>query len=380
MSILPEISIPLLDHHTHGVTAADLDYKQFQAAFSESYLPPPEGTSEFHKPLGLVIRRFCSPLLDLQPFATGEEYVARRLELGAAEVNRRFLHAGGFERLLIDTGYKSDAILNVEQMAAVAEVPTNEVVRIEVVAEEVASSGVDAAGFAKALRERLFERSRGAIALKTIVAYRTTFKIDQTAPKEEEIVEAAGRWLAEIERTGKVRLCDPIIERATLWAAGEVCRQRRFPLQVHSGLGDDVNLHACDPSHFTDFIRYMQDWKVPITLLHNYPFIREAGWLSEIFQNVYIDTGVVQNYTGPSSARIIRESLETAKFSKILFSTDAIVLSELYYLGSILFRRGLRKALDEWLQDGLISARDADEIIESIAYRNARRIYNLSET
>ena len=47
----------------------------------------PAGTSEFQKPLGLVIRRFCAPVLDLEPLSGGEAYVARRLELGAAEVN-----------------------------------------------------------------------------------------------------------------------------------------------------------------------------------------------------------------------------------------------------------------------------------------------------
>lgn len=377
MSIQPEISTPLLDHHAHGVTSSNLDFNQFQAAFSESRLPPPDGTSEFHKPLGLMIRRFCAPILDLHAFVSGEEYVARRLELGAVEVNTRFMRAGGFERLLIDTGYKTDTLLNVEQMAGLAEVPTNEVVRIEAVAEDVVRCGVDAARFANTLRERLLERSRDAIALKTIVAYRTTFKLDQTAPKEHEIVKAAGCWLAEIDRTGTVRLSDPIIERATLWAAGEICRQRRFPLQVHSGLGIDANVSARDPLHFTDFIRYMQDWSVPIMLLHNYPFIREAGWLSNVYQNVYVDTGVVQNYSGPSSARIIRESLETASFSKILFSSDAVMVSELYYLGALLFRRAMRKVLDEWLQDGVIATKDADEIIESIACRNARNIYNL---
>lgn len=379
MSIVPEISMPLLDHHAHGVTSSDLDFNQFQAAFSESRLPPPDGTSEFHKPLGLVIRRFCAPMLDLQTFVSGEEYVKRRLELGAVEVNRRFMRAGGFERLLIDTGYKTDTLLNVEQMAALAEVPANEIVRIEAVAEDVVRCGVDAAGFGNALRERLLERSRSAIALKTIAAYRTTFKLDQTAPKEHEVVQAAGRWLAEIDRTGTVRLSDPIIERATLWAAGEICRQRRFPLQVHSGLGIDANVSARNPMHFSDFIRCMQDWNVPIMLLHNYPFIREAGWLSRVYHNVYIDTGVVQNYSGPSSARIIRESLETASFSKILFSTDAVMVCELYYLGALLFRRGVRKALDEWLRDGVIAIKDADEIVESTAYRNARRIYNLDD-
>ncbi len=105
------LDLPLIDHHCHGVSPVELDYKGFQAMFSESYLPPPAGTSEFQKPLGLVIRRFCAPLLDLEPLSSGEAYVARRLELGAAEVNRRFLSASGLERLLVDTGHRSNAIL-----------------------------------------------------------------------------------------------------------------------------------------------------------------------------------------------------------------------------------------------------------------------------
>ena len=63
--------IPLIDHHCHGVSPADLDWKQFQALFSESYRPPPPGTNEFQKPLGLAIRAFCAPLLDLEPHVIG---------------------------------------------------------------------------------------------------------------------------------------------------------------------------------------------------------------------------------------------------------------------------------------------------------------------
>ncbi|HWA50261.1 MAG TPA: hypothetical protein VG742_18470, partial [Dongiaceae bacterium] len=69
--------LPLIDHPCHGVSPAELDYKGFQALFSESYLPPPDGTSEFQKPLGLMIRRFCAPVLDLDKLASGEAYVAR---------------------------------------------------------------------------------------------------------------------------------------------------------------------------------------------------------------------------------------------------------------------------------------------------------------
>ena len=119
------LDLPLIDHHCHGVSPAELDYKGFQALFSESYLPPPPGTSEFQKPLGLVIRRFCAPMLDLEPLSSGEAYVARRLELGAAEVNRRFFAASGLERLLVDTGHRSNAILSWQDMEKTAGKPAH---------------------------------------------------------------------------------------------------------------------------------------------------------------------------------------------------------------------------------------------------------------
>ncbi|WP_395018756.1 amidohydrolase family protein [Dongia sp.] len=373
------IATPLIDHHCHGVSPADLDFKRFQALFSESYRPPAPGTTEFQKPLGLAIRRFCAPVLDLEPSCPAEAYVERRLALGAAEVNRRFLRGSGLDSLLVDTGLRSSEILDVPGMAESAGRPAREVVRIEAVAEEVAQSCGSGAAFPRAFADRLAERAQGAVGLKTIVAYRCTFKIDQTAPSEAEVVEAADRWFAAASFAGKWRLEDPTIVRHGLWLGGELCRQRKFPMQVHVGFGDpDVYMHACDPTHFTDFIAAMEKWEVAITLLHNYPFQREAAWLSEVFQNVYYDVGVILNYAAPMSRDILGEALEMGKFSKFLYSSDAFGLSELYYLGALLFRRGLQQVLDRWLEEDFCSLKDAEELIRLVAYENARRIYPLN--
>ena len=194
------------------------------------------------------------------------------------------------------------------------------------------------------------------------------------------VVGAADRWFREAGIAKKWRLDDPTIVRYGLWTAAEICRQRKLPLQVHVGFGDpDVYMHACDPTHFTDFIAAMEKWDVPITLLHNYPFQREAAWLSEIFQNVYYDVGVILNYAAPMSADILGEALEMGKFSKFLYSSDAFGLSELYYLGALLFRRGLQKVLDRWLREDFCSLKDAEELIRLVAYENARRIYPLGD-
>jgi predicted TIM-barrel fold metal-dependent hydrolase len=195
------------------------------------------------------------------------------------------------------------------------------------------------------------------------------------------VIDAAGAWFLHAEAAGKWRVSDPTVVRHGLWIAAEICRARKLPLQLHVGFGDpDVYMHACDPTHFTDFIAAMEQWEVAITLLHNYPFHREAAWLSEVFQNVYYDVGVIQNYAALNFTQILAEAFEVGKFTKQLFSSDAFGLSELYYLGCILFRRALKRCLDRWLAEDFMTLGDADEIIRLVATENARRIYPLEST
>ena len=198
------------------ITGKDLDYVNFQKFLSESYRPPPEGTSDFQKPVGLAVRRFCAPLLDLEKGVSGEDYVRRRQELGPDEVNRRLMRACGLSHLLIDTGHRASVILDVPDMAKVANVPTFEVVRIEALAEEVMRGGVSADAFPTVFAETLRARARDAVGLKTIVAYRTTFAIDYSRPSHEAVAQAAGQWMKRSDSSGKWRLDDSTIIRHLL--------------------------------------------------------------------------------------------------------------------------------------------------------------------
>ncbi len=372
------IDIPLIDHHCHGVVPQDLDLARFEALMSESYKPAPEGTSQFDKPLGLIVRRFCAPMLGLDPFCSGVDYVEKRRALGHEEINRRLLTACGLENLVVDTGHRSDAIADVPMMADLSGRPAHEVVRIEAVAEQVARTGVSAADFPTAFADELAARARTAVGLKTIVAYRVTFDIDQTPPTKAEITRGTDRWFSANMAAGKVRLGDVDVVRHGIWVGGELCRDLGIPLQIHVGFGDpDIYMHACDPTHFTDYLRAMEDWKVNCTLLHNYPFQREATWLAEIFQNIYYDVGVILNFSGPQAASIMGEALEMGPFTKQLYSSDAFGLTELYYLGQLQFRRVLKQHLDRWIADDMCNVAEADRIVAMIATQNSRRIYRL---
>jgi predicted TIM-barrel fold metal-dependent hydrolase len=364
----------LVDHHCHGVVAGDLDRDAFESFINEGFDRPASGTSHFDTPIGLAVRRWCAPVLDLEPFTPAETYVAKRLELGAREVNERFLRASGLQALFLDSGYRSDEILGVRELGEIAGIESREVVRLEAVAERVAASGPRAEEYPDALASALEAAARDAVGLKTIIAYRGGFDFDQTPPDEREVIRAADRWL----RAGAAspRLEDPVLLRHSIWTGADLASSRGLPMQIHAGFGDpDLTLHLANPSLLTQLVRALGAKGVDVVFLHCYPYHREAAYLAAMFPNVYLDVGSVLHYTGASSGRVLAEVMELAPFTKHLYSSDAFGAAELYFLGSKLFRRALARTLDDWIESGQCSLADGDRIAGLVAAGNARRIY-----
>src|SRR3954463_16031795 len=132
----------LVDHHCHGVLVDDPDDAHFDAMLTEG--GPAPGQTNFDTPVGLSVRRHCAPLLDLEPHARPAEYLRRRRELGAAEVNRRFLAATGTQAFGVDTGFNPRGLTGPGELAALAGLDPRAarvVTRLEQVAEDVARDG-----------------------------------------------------------------------------------------------------------------------------------------------------------------------------------------------------------------------------------------------
>jgi predicted TIM-barrel fold metal-dependent hydrolase len=367
--------LPLVDHHCHGLVTTELDRTAFERLITESFHPPPPGTSHFDSPLGVAIRRWCAPVLDLEPFPSPDDYVARRRELGADVVARRFLREAGLASMLIDTGYRPEDVRDPEGMRELAGVPVHEVVRLEGIAESVVQTGVDAHAYPSAYEDALREASRHAVGLKTIVAYRGGLAFDPDPPQEADVIRAAGAFV-DAARAGRARLADPVLLRFGIWTGAMLARERGLPIQFHIGWGDpDLELHLTNPTLLTGLIRRFAELGVSVALLHCYPFHRDAGYLAAMYPNVYFDVGSALHYMGPSSGRLLAEAMEVAPFSKLLFSSDAFGVAEQYLLGATLFRRALREVLDAWIAGEQCDAATAERIVEAIGRGNALRIY-----
>jgi uncharacterized protein len=371
-----DAGLRLVDHHVHGVVTGELDQDGIEALLSESSLPAPPGTTAFDSQLGFAVRRWCAPVLDLDPLAPATDYVRKRLELGNAEASRRLLTAAGVGTWLVDTGYRSDAVSSVGELTQLSGTPALEVARLESMAERVAGLSGGAGRFADELTAAVQEAAATAVGFKSIAAYRGGLDFDPARPQPAEVQAAAGRWLQQLESGGAARLEDQVLIRHGIWSALDT----GLPLQLHTGYGDtDSRLHRADPALLHDFLLASQHAGGPVMLLHCYPYHRQAGALAALFPHVYMDVGVALNHVGARAAVVLAEALELTPFHKMLYSSDAFGLAELHYLGATGFRRELAQLTGELVAAGAWSAEDAARVSEMIGAGNAARAYRLSD-
>jgi hypothetical protein len=247
-----------------------------------------------------------------------------RLARSPEEHASALLRATGTELLLLDDGFPAaEDGFRSEAMGELAGCRARPVLRIE-----TRDHSADAVTTA---------RGDGFAALKTIAAYRGGLDLDAEHP--------LWRVLEANEETG-----------------------RPLPVQVHCGFGDsDLLLQRADPSLLKPVLERFAH--TPFVLLHCYPFVREAGWLAHVYPNVYFDLSL----TIPHVARateMVREALELAPWTKLMYASDAALAPELYFLAAKRWREALAQALPE-----LLPPHEAADAARAILRENALELY-----
>jgi hypothetical protein len=309
--------VPLVDHHAHGVLrGAPQTLDELRGLFSESPDPrqwPHIATSvTYRRAIGTVAEHLgCEPdehaVLEVRRSSDPREYAAS------------FLRATNTEVLFLDDGYPPTDVALTD-----LGVPSLPVLRLEARRDPAAAAaGARAAGF---------------VALKTIAAYRGGLdRVSESVVAALDANEAAG---------------DPL------------------PVQVHCGFGDsDLWLPRADPGWLKPLVERFRD--TSFVLLHCWPFVREAAWLTHVYGNVWMDLSL----TIPHVARPVEallEALELAPVSKLLYASDAARTPELYLLAATWWRDALAEALPQ-----LLAADEVEQAARMILRENARALYRL---
>jgi len=358
-------NMPLVDHHVHGCWLTAPDRAKFESGLNEANVEPlADFDSAFDTQLGFAVRAHCAPLLGLPRHAAADAYFDRRSQYTESDLAQMFLSDAKVSDWLVDSGF-AGGVADLDALRGLSVGDVHEIVRLESVAEEAIQTADD---YATAFACLLHERAMTAVGTKSILAYRGGFDGDLSEPAPAEVAEAASRW----RDSGEPRITDRVLLRFGLYRALRLGK----PLQFHVGFGDrDCDLHRTNPLHLLDFLR--NSGATPIMLLHCYPYEREAGYLAQAFNNVYLDGGLSINYLGARSAAFIGRLLEMAPFRKILYSSDGFGPAELHCLGARLWRNGIQAVLQEFVDADEWSERDAVRVADLIAQGNARRVYRL---
>jgi uncharacterized protein len=369
-------AIPIVDNHCHSLLREQpRDDDAFRIHLTESYF---EEIAREHVPTSIFYRRTLVELADLLGCAPTPHAVhAARRERGVEWLTREVVRRANFKTWLIDTGYGADTTYSLDELRSMAPVRVEEVIRLEPMIERLILESRSFAGFVDAYRGAISNlRSRGIVGMKSVIAYRTGLHVADVAADDAETAFASVREAGL--RAGRLRIeSKPLLDHLVVIAVEEAARQR-VPIQFHTGLGDpDLDLTLVDPAAlrllFSDRFR-----AAPIVLLHTgYPYVRSLAYCAAMFPNVYADMGETILFAAGEATQIYRELIGLAPASKLLFSTDASLVPELYWVGARVGRRALARVLDEHVAEGTLDEPTAVDWAERMLWRNSEAVYSL---
>lgn len=364
--------VPAIDQHAHNLlTPTAAANFPFAAAFTEGSDP-------------LIVRHFArqtlfyrrslrdiAVLLSCEP--TEAAVLSRRTELGLETLSELCFRAAHLDALFLDDGFLAGQVQPTDWHGRF--VPTRRILRLETLAQVLLGASRDFADFRDRFRGALEPLPDRVVALKSIAAYRGGL---DWQPVSAEQAAARFAELHPLARQGSLRLADKPLIAFLLRQALEVAAKQALPVQFHTGFGDpDLDLRLANPLHLRPLLEDPRLRGAPVVLLHAaYPFAREAGYLAAVYPQVYVDFGLAVPFLSVAGMRAaVAMLLELAPFTKVMYSSDAHLIPELFALGAKWGRSVLSDVLDAAVHDGDLSAPEAEAAARAILRGNAEALH-----
>jgi uncharacterized protein len=324
----------------------------------------------WHQRLVLDLARF----FDVEPeLDTIIQKRNQALANGYTEYVRLLYQVAGLSGAVMDFGFPLPQIevAEVQQQLPLEVVP---IYRIEPLIVELLAQDLSWSEFRHAFDDRIAEaiEDDGFRGLKTIIAYRTGLQISPLSRSPDQGQQALDAIRRGLGGGSMKMLRDHLVCRAM-----ERCIEYDIPMQIHTGMGDhEVNLALARPSYLLDLLRFPAFRACHVILVHTgYPFHAEAGYIAGVLPRVYCDIGEGTPFAAHAAPRILREVMEMAPWSKILYSSDGYSVPEINYSSALIGKQAVSQVLTQLVHDGWMTNAKAKVAAEAILAGNARRLY-----
>jgi uncharacterized protein len=273
------------------------------------------------------------------------------------------------ESLLFDFGVPLP-MLDVEQVQGELPVEVVPIFRIEPLIAELLKTDVGWREFK--------QRYDGAIAdaltlhgykgVKSIIAYRTGLDVSPLARTADQGLQALDAIRRGLGGGSMKKLRDHLL-----------CMEHDVPMQIHTGMGDfEVNLVLCRPAYLMDLLRFPRFRACRVLLVHTgFPYHREAAYMANVLPRVYCDVSEGIPFAGHAATEIFRDVLAMAPLTKVCYGSDGYAVPEINYTSARLGKQALARTLDDLVEEGMLSASDAQQAAGAILAGNARELYRL---
>ncbi|KAI6035768.1 amidohydrolase 2 [Pisolithus marmoratus] len=418
---------PAIDNHAHPIlTEQHRDAFPFEGVYSEAV-----GTALTDDSVHtLACYRSAFQLAKLYGLKSGEDdweaVKKKRASLDYAQLCKTCMQPSGIQCILIDDGLSGDHDLaeGYRWHDQFTFSPTKRIVRIEVEAEnmlldlahsipyEVDSSTVSKllVTFSHDFEARIVTcaNDNEVVGFKSIACYRTGLDISTSGAKEDVENSLLEAW-TQYRETGGFRLKHKALNDHLVRVVLRTAGQYKKP-----GFGDnDITLTKSSPAHMQPVLKVFPE--TTFVLLHaGYPYTRDAGYLTAVYNNVYLDFGqIFPNLSADGQRAVVKQILELSPTNKILwssthtgfykkadpelFSADACWWPETYYLGSVQSRQVLydviagkhsttitlmftHQVFADSIRREELTEGQAAAIVEKMLFHNSNRVYGLGLT
>jgi uncharacterized protein len=210
----------------------------------------------------------------------------------------------------------------------------------------------------------------GAIAFKSVIAYRTGLDVQPTS-------EAEARQNFESARDASESAQKPFRD-FLLCHTLDVSREHNLWMHIHTGVGDpEIVYQRANPALLYPLLHSERFRTNKVVLIHGgWPWVGEAAAMVAILPNVYLDVSEGTIFGMSNMRQRILEAIEACPYTKVLYGADGSAPEALWIVARR-FKAVLGRLLDDLVAEGFCAHREVLDIAQAILSGNATRMYSL---